>query len=335
MSLRAKGQGGLWTGCLGAFLLLAGPQGAEAAEGAPGSRPLHVITICILPFYTSMSGPYLDADLAPLLEADLSRQPWLEVIPTKTVYEVCYSVQPQPWLVNGQWERGVGPADAEVYVGLRERLLPRARARFPADYYVMSRVISTGVRETVVVEVMEKGARREAVFRSSEQAETAEQIPEAIERVASEIVSFLEPGWSIRNLEEIRKQYLARLCSLASAVRKAEEQVDAHPGILSLRVLLLSLYEEDVATYAAQAADTAARIVDGWDTCDRQVTGLVEKLEVDPFLVLCREQAKAGSPSGADACRLGMEKYPLRAAEYEKLWLQKQKDGSLEGKKTP
>ena len=75
MSLRAKGQGGLWTGCLGAFLLLAGPQGAEAAEGAPGSRPLHVITICILPFYTSMSGPYLDADLAPLLEADLSRKP--------------------------------------------------------------------------------------------------------------------------------------------------------------------------------------------------------------------------------------------------------------------
>lgn len=339
MTRRGKGRRGIWTGCLALVLLLAG---AEVAEGAAGSPPLHVIKICILPFYTSTSGAYPDADLAPLLEADLSREPWLEVIPTKTVYEVYYSVEPQPWLVKGYWERGRGPADAEVFVGLREHLLPRAWARFPADYYVMGRVISTGTRKTVVVEVTEKGTRREALFRSSKKAEREEQIPEALGQVASEIVAFLASRWSVRNLEEVRKEYLSRLCSLESAVKDAEEQVDAHPDLLALRVILLSLYEEDAETYGAQATDTAACIVDRWDTRDGAVTELVEKLGVDPFLVLCREQARRGDPSGAEACRLGMEKYPLRSAEYEKLWLEAQqgrgpaqKQAQEEGRSSP
>ena len=64
-------------------------------------------------------------------------------------------------------------------------------------------------------------------------------------RASAEILDFLEPRWSIRYLEEVRKQYLAQVRSLEGAVLESEEQVKAHPETVALRVVLLSLYEED------------------------------------------------------------------------------------------
>jgi hypothetical protein len=186
-------------------------------------------------------------------------------------------------------------------------------------------VISTGARKSVVVEVTEQGTRREPVLRSTKQAETEEGIPEALRHVAEEIVAFLESGWLVRNLEETRKQVLAQLVSLQTAVKKAEEQVNAHPEILALRVLLLSLYEEDEERYGNKARVAAADVVQAWDGSDKDVTGLSEKLGVDPFLVLCREQAKGNDWAGVqETCRIGQEKYPLRSAEYEKWRLRAQ-----------
>jgi hypothetical protein len=314
-----KGRVFFLTGCLVIFLCLAWGRALERAEGTTDTKPSYVISICILPFYASTTRAYWDSDLAPLLEADLANQTWLNLIPTKTVYEVCYEVEPQPWLVRGYWEQGRAPADAEAFVGLRQRLLPRVSARFPADYYVWGRVISTGARKSIVVEVTEQRTRREPVLRSTKQAETEEAIPEALEQVAEEIVAFLEPGWLVRNLEETRKQVLAQLISLHTAVKRAEEQVNSRPEVMALRVLLLSLYEEDTETYGNRARDLAADVIQAWDASDKDVTGLSEKLGVDPFLVLCREQAKGNDWAGVqETCRLGQDKYPLRSSEYEK-----------------
>ncbi len=289
------------------------------AAADTSSRPSDVVRVCILPFYTSATRASLDSDLAPLLEADLSGIPWLELIPAKSVYEVVYELQPQPWFVEGIWGRDWHRRDAEVYLWMRSRLLQRARARFPSDYYLVGRVISTGMRKTVVIEVTEPDFRQQAVYTSTQRADRVEDIPDAISRAAQEIRDFLGKGISARSIEEVRKQYLARMISLDTAVRKTAEQVKAHPKALALRVLLLSLYEEDKKTYADRARDTAAEIVRSWDPGDEKVVDLAERLGVDPFLVLCREQARARDWSGVEkAARLGREKYPLRAAEYEK-----------------
>jgi hypothetical protein len=284
------------------------------------------IRVCILPFYTSTAQASWDSDLAPLLESALSGRPWLEVVPTRTVYELCYEVQPQPWAVRGFWGPGYTPTDAEVFVTLRQRLLPRVRARFPADYYLWGRVITTGARKSIVVEVTERRTRTEPVLKASTLAETAEGLPEAVEEVAAEIVAFLQPRWLVADLEETRKEYLAQICSLPAAVKKAEEQVKAYPELLVLRVVLLSLYEEDTDAYGEEARKTAVTIAQAWDARDKNVTGLAEKLGVDPFLILCREEAKRGDWSGVEnASRLGQERYPLRSAEYEK-WQRRAKD---------
>jgi hypothetical protein len=320
-----KGRAFILTGCLVIFFCLAWGGALERGKGTANSEPSYVISLCILPFYTSTSRPYWNDDLAPLLEADLAKHPWLKLIPSRTVYEVCYEVQPPPWLVRGFWERDCTLTDAEVFVGLRQRLLPRVSSRLPADYYVWGRVVSTGARKSIVVEVTEDRIRREPVLRSAKQAETEEAIPEALEQVAYEIVAFLEPGWLVRNLEETRKQYLAQLVSLDSAVKKAEEQVNAHPEILALRVLLLSLYEENEEDYGNRAGEAAAVVIRVWDASDKDVTGLADKLGVDPFLVLCRQQAKANDWSGVlETCRLGKEKVPLHSAEFDEWRLRAQ-----------
>jgi hypothetical protein len=321
-----KGRGFLLTGCLVIFFFLVWGGALEEGKGTAHSEPSNVISLCILPFYTSTLRPYWDADLAPLLEADLAKRPWLKLIPSRTVYEVCYDVQPPPWLVRGFWEQGLTPTDAEVFVGLRQRLLPRISLRLPADYYVWGRVISTGGRKSIAVEVTDQRIRREPVLRSAKQAETEEAIPEALEQIADEIAAFLEPGWLVRSLEGTRKQYLAQLVSLDSAVKQAEEQVNAHPEILALHVLLLSLYEENKEHYGNRAKDAAAGVIRVWDAGDKDLTGLAEKLGVDPFLVLCREQAKVNDWSGVqETLRLGVEMVPLRSAEYEK-WRQQARD---------
>lgn len=56
----------------------------------------------------------------------------------------------------------------------------------------------------------------------------------------------------------------------------------AYPDMLALRVVLLSLYEDDKERYGKEARDPAACIAQAWDARDRDVTGLAEKLGVDP-----------------------------------------------------
>jgi hypothetical protein len=301
------------------------------------SRPPHVIRMCILPFYTSASRASLDSDLGPLLEAGLSGNRWLELIPAKKVYEWTYELEPQPWLVEGIWEEGSDARDAEAYFWLRKRLLQKSRARFPADYQAIGRVISTGMRKTLVIEIIESGHSRQAVFTSTQGADRPEGIPEAMTLAAEEILDFLEPRWSVRYLEEVRKQYLAQVRSLDWAVRESEEQVKAHPETVALSVVLLSLYEEDRDRYAGLAKDTAVGLIRSWDARDEDEKRLTERFGVDPFLVLCREQAREGDWSGVlETCRFGAERNPLRSGEYDKWRLRASEElGGKEGKKSP
>lgn len=307
------------------------------ALAASESRPPHVIRMCILPFYTSASRASLDSDLGPLLEAGLSGNKWLELIPAKKVYEWTYELQPQPWLVKGIWEEGRDARDAEAFFWLRKRLLQKSRARFPADYQAIGRVISTGMRKTLVIEIVESGHNRQAVFTSTQGADRAEEIPDAMTRASAEILDFLEPRWSVRYLEELRKQYLAQVCSLEGAVHESEEQVKAHPETVALRVVLLSLYEEDRDRYAGPAKGTAVELIRLWDLRDEDDKRLSERLAVDPFLILCREQAREGDWSGVQqTCQLGRERNPLGSVEYDEWQLRAAEQlQAKEGKKTP
>ena len=333
MSRIGKSRIVLYAGC---FVLLFCLQSIKV-YAANESRPPHVIRMCILPFYTSASRASLDSDLGPLLEAGLAGNRWLELIPAKKVYKWTYELQPQPWLVKGIWEEGGDARDAEAFFWLRKRLLQKSRARFPADYQAIGRVISTGMRKTLVIEIIESGHSRQAVFTSTQGADRAEGIPEAMTRASTEILDFLEPRWSIRYLEEVRKEYLAQLRSLEGAIRESEEQVKAHPETVALRLVLLSLYEEDRERYAGRARNTAVELIRLWDSRDEDERRVTEKLGVDPFLVLCREQARDGDWSGVQkTCRLGAEKNPLQSVEYDKWRLQASEQlEAKEGKKTP
>jgi hypothetical protein len=323
----------LYAGCSALLFCLQSIKAYAATE----SSPPYVIRMCILPFYTSASRASLDSDLGPLLEAGLSGNRWLELIPAKKVYEWTYELQPQPWLVRGFWEEGSDARDAEVFFWLRKRLLQKSWARFPADYQTIGRVISTGMRKTLVIEIMESGHSRNAVFTSTQGADRAEGIPEAMTRASAEILDFLEPRWSVRYLEEVRKQYLAQMRSLEGAIRESEEQVKAHPEAAALRVVLLSLYEEDRDRYAGLARNTAVELIRLWEARGEDARRLTERLGVDPFLVLCREQAREEDWSGVEeTCRLACERNPLRSAEYDKWRLRASEQLELkEGKKTP
>ena len=84
MFCTGKGRVSCLTGCLVILFCLAWGGALERAEGATDAQPTYVISICIMPFYTSTSRANWDSDLAPLLEADLAAQPWLKLIPTNT-----------------------------------------------------------------------------------------------------------------------------------------------------------------------------------------------------------------------------------------------------------
>ncbi len=324
---------------LGAFLVTLGvivpALRGQAAPAEVHPRPPHVIRMCILPFYTSTSRASLDGDLAPLLEAGLSRYRWLELIPAKTVYEWTHSLEPRPWLVKGLWEEGGETRDAEVFFWLRKRLLQKARARFPADYHAIGRVVSTGRRKSLVIEITEPGPGQGAVFTSSQSAETIEEVPEAVNRAAAEIVRFLKPRWAEGTVEEVRREYLGRVRSLARSVRECEAQVEAYPESPVLRLYLLSLYEEDSETYETPAKETAEEIVRLWGGREEDARRAAERLGVDPFLVLCREQAKEGDWAGVETtARLGLESRPLRSAVYEE-WRSRAREALAEEKKSP
>lgn len=73
----------LYSSCLVLLFCLQSIHALATSE----SSPPYVIRMCILPFYTSASRASLDSDLGPLLEAGLSGNRWLELIPAKKVYE--------------------------------------------------------------------------------------------------------------------------------------------------------------------------------------------------------------------------------------------------------
>ena len=156
-------------------------------------------------------------------------------------------------------------------------------------------------------------------------------------RASGEILDYLEPRWAVRYVQEVRKQYMAQMRSLEGAVKEAEEQVKAHPETVALRIVLLSLYDEEPETYAGAGKQTAAELIRAWETLDRTEMGLAHRLTVDPFLFLCQVQATEGDWLGVrETSRLGRERNPLRSAEYDE-WGSRASEHleAREGKKTP
>jgi hypothetical protein len=275
--------------------------------------------VCILPIFDTGTDPVPRADLAPLLEAYLAKDPWLEIIPSRKVYERLYEVEGDPWLVKGVWEDRRRPAEAESYTWLYERWLLKAKVRFPSDYYIVCEILSTGTRRNVVARLVSGTRPEQTVFTSLGDAATEEGIPAALEKTAAEIRGFLVQERSQSALREIRRRYLAQLLPLPAAVEEAEEALAARPESNELRILLLSFYAEDRSAYGDRLLKLAGEIARAWEGMEPGARQMSYELGIDPFLVLCEEQERRGDWHGVlDTARMGMQRHPLRSSEYER-----------------
>jgi hypothetical protein len=290
--------------------------------------------LCILPFYDTAFGTLVRSDLGSLLEAYLAKSPWLELVPAGRVYEKTYEVEGDPWLVKGIWEDGREPTDAETYTWLRERWVMRAKARFPADYYVTGKVVATGRKRNVIVDLMKSTVPDKVVFTFLGEAATAEELPQALETIAEDLRGFFQRQRSEAYLKGLHRKRLAQLCPLNAAVKEAEKAVEANPESPSLRILLLSFYAEDRSAYGDQVLLLAGEIARAWDPGDTHTKELSYQLGIDPFLLLCEEQEKRDDWEGVlEAARLGIERHPLRSAEYTK-WEEKAEERLRAGGET-
>jgi hypothetical protein len=254
-----------------------------------------------------------------LLEAYLAKDPSLEIVPARRVYERLYEVEGDPWLVKGVWEDRRNSGEAESYTWLHERWLLKAKVRFPSDYYVVCEILSAGTKRNVVARLVSGTRPEQCVFTSLSEAETEEEIPAALEKAAAEFRAFLGQDRSQVALREIRRRYLAQLLPLSAAVEVAEKALAARPESNEPRLLLLSLYAEDRSAYGDRLLGLAAEAARAWEGMEPGTKEFSYELGVDPFLLLCEEQERKGDWHGVlDTARMGMKKHPLRSSEYER-----------------
>ncbi len=305
------------------FSFLGGGPRARAGGGC-GSREgtVRPIRVCVLPFVAFEPTETLRRDLAVLVETRLAGRDWIELIPVETTYEPFYEMSSDPWLIKGIWdERGEG-REAEAYFGMRRRWLEKVEARFPSDYLVLGNLLQVGGKRILQVEVIASGTERAAYEDAGEVMEPS-KITKAVETLAEGVATYLLRRHRESVLAGLRGLYWGRICSLEAAVAEAEAITAEYPRDASFRMHLLSLYEEAPSRYGGRAARTAAAILRLWPEQDGPLKGLMDKLGVDPFLVLCRTRAAKGDWRGVkETCRRAIEKNPLRATEYER-WLRR------------
>ena len=311
---------------LAATLLLLGLHGSPRAgtlSAMRGSEPdPGRLRVCILPLFLQTAETISGyEDLSPLLEAYLGEDARLELIPARRVREQVVGVD--PWLGRAGWSGPGGPGgpeSVETWFRLYERWTERVRVQVDADYYLEGRVVSTGRVRTVTLDLLRAALHRDVVFRSARSAAGEGDLPGVLGQMAGEIRGFLGGRWSHRYVEQVRRDYLARVVSLPEALRRIDAQVEAYPGDSYLRVFLLSMLLEDEEAHGARIVETAARTAQSLDPADTEAAGLFAELNVDPFLVLCRLHADRGEwEDVVEASRLGLEKHRLRSRDYG-LW---------------
>jgi len=312
---------GVWLVIAAWLVAVPTPGGSEEVAGAPAQGSALCsgvkVRVCVMPVLLTGAYGSRPEDLAPLLEAHLAACSHVQVAPVKIVREQQHDVD-LLW-GKGVWEEGSEQRRAEVYFKNRERWLERAGC-LPCDCVILGRVISTGERRTLLAEVFRKGAPAEILFSAVESTHSDGEIPEALLRIARQLCVHLEKGWSSRCMEEIRSQVLGRICSLEAAVREGRGLVEAHPDSLDLRAGLLSLCEESEAEYGRESAEQAKEIVHLLKPGDSGATAIFAQLNLDPFDILCREQADQGDwPGVLETSRLGLEKHPFGARAH-KIW---------------
>ena len=310
------------------FLIVAGLVAVQSSaagqevEGKPGEGGALCaevkIRVCVLPFLLPGSYESRRQDLAPLLEAHLAACPYVDVAPAKVFRERQEDVD-LLW-GKGAWKEGSEQRRAEVYFGMRDRWLERAGGCLASDFVAWGRVISTGEKRSLLVEVFRKTTPSEILFSAVESTDGDGEIPQGLLRISQHVCGYLEGEWSGLCMEEIRGQYLGRLCSLEAAVQAGGELVQAYPEALRLRVELLSLCKEAEVDYHREIVEQAAWIVRLLKSGDREVTALFAQLNVDPFEILCRDQADRGDWSGVlETSRLGLDKNAIQTRTY-RVW---------------
>lgn len=308
----------LVTGLL--LVLVAGRQvGAGTNDfGQSSSSGVDSVRVCICPFAPDVVvGANRGKELAFLLQVYLEQQGGIECVPVKEVYHTFWDMD--PLFMRSDLSTGRQENTGAVYFQLRERLLKRISIRYPSDYYVQARVVPTGQRWSLPLEVLCSALPRRVVFTSVKEVERAEEIPQALQGLAEDIGRFFREGHAEESMARIQKQYLAQEYPLAIAVEKALDLVNQDPDRLSLRVWLLSFYMDDSLVYEAQIGAEAGKIVRTLEPEDDEVKQLFGRLAVNPFTILCRERARKHDwPGVLQACELGMIKYPLHNTEYKK-----------------
>lgn len=275
--------------------------------------------VCVLPFFDSAAPQGFDPDLAALLENALRRESDLRIVSAWPDRKWMYQVE--PWLIRYGWPGPEEEPEADIYFRLRRVWVERAAGLGPADFLVAGRIVRTGSLATLLADILPASAGNsgERVASLVGEAQQAEEIPAAMEKLAAAAADVLGRDRSRRCLNQIWARYRSGSWPIERAIQEAQARTDEHPKCLECGLLLLGLLEEGGEHYAEQAEAAARSLVVAWEDWTDETRRTASAYNLDPFVFLCeREAARADWAAVEATARLGSQTLPLNSLSYGK-----------------
>jgi len=312
------------------WLPTAGGAAGPAWAGGDCSCGKADLPVCVMPFFEPTGDSSPSQDLSPLLQAAVERKtgplPWIAPRVSEVESTV---VEPLLFRSSGRMDsrdpaperwRDRGP---EVYGQIGQERQTRYAVGLGAKYVVRVQVIEAGSGRTLSADVT-RTASSETVFRAEKDAAGPDGLPAAVREIGEAVGGFFGEEAAFQCLQELERLIPAQLCTPASAVSRAQGLVGAYPQSLRLKILFLGLWVQvPDAAAGKQGAQVASGILPllASDSGDSQ--RLLLERDLDPFLILAREQAaERNGPAVLATCRLGLDFWSIHRGDYRLLMVQ-------------
>ncbi len=248
----------------------------------------------------------LDMHLASVLNSELLKYSFIEVIPVEVVRQKLLDIEPALMWTGDEG----GVREGGIYWRINSKVVETVHQSGFADYYVYGDYSEFGSQWRIKASISKSSAsmpEESFLLHGSSEEEIADKLIE----LAEKIKLWLNSVYVLNQAENAIRDFMGKLISYDRSVRKIASLVKTKPDLIPLRALLLDLYIKEEANNS-KAVDEGLNLINLYNHIKEDDIRYILSLSLDPFEVVARSYEEEGEWSKVIDVRLrALEVFPL------------------------
>lgn len=255
--------------------------------------------VTLFPF-NDLSASQLDLKSTAIIEAELSKNGFLSIMPAKVVRQKVLYYEPA-FLWTGQ-ASGQTTSQTTTQTGnqnttqnttrqsggilwnIHPRIIERVARGLSSDYSIYGDISVNNKKWEATARLSDNHANVLRTFTAT--ADSQDKLYGELTRMGRRISAFFEEFTVVARAEDEVRRYLAGFYSIETIIGKIQEMALLYPDALPLRAILLDLYLKDKTAFSERIRPTAERIISIYNPTNGDDTRYLLSLYLDPYGVL-------------------------------------------------